>query len=70
MQSAPAGGVATMDARVRAREGIKLRELLVDTLLLGQSLLMGTNDAGLMEAANKVLGDMDNPPHHQFVSAR
>jgi len=56
--------------RVRGREGIKLRQQLVDTLLPGQNILVGTDNEGLTEAANKALGDMDDPPHHRFIGAR
>ena len=47
VQPAPAGGVATMDVRVRAMEGIKLGQLLVDALSPGQSILVGTDNQGL-----------------------
>jgi len=39
VQPAPAGGVATMDVRVRAMEGIKLGRLLVDALSQGKAYL-------------------------------
>jgi len=44
-QPAPAGRVATMDATVRDREGIKSRQLLVYAFSPGQSILAGTNNA-------------------------
>src|SRR6266481_1637942 len=69
-QASPATSKDTLDARVRAREGIKSRQLLVDVISLGQDMLAGASNPELVEAANKALRDLDEPPHHRFVSAR
>ncbi len=69
-QASPATSKDTLDARVRAREGIKSRQLLVDVISPGQDTLAGASNTELVEAANKALRDLDEPPHHRFVSAR
>ena len=64
-------GANTVDMRVRAREGIKLRQLLLDSQSRGrgEGILRGMSNTGLVEAANKALHNMVDPPEHRFVSA-
>ena len=48
----PTIAATTMDMRVRAREGIKARQILIDAQTPGEGILRGTSDTGLVEAAN------------------
>jgi len=43
---------------------------LVNMVSPGQDVLAGASNTGLVEAMNKALRDLDEPPHHCFVSAR
>ena len=62
---------STVDMRVRVREGIKSHQNLLDSQSRGrgEGILCGVSNTGLVEAANKALRNMVNPPEHHFVSA-
>ena len=60
---------ASMDARVRAWEGVKARQILVDVLTPNQQLHQGANNLQLVSLANAALNDMEDPPSHRFVGA-
>ena len=66
----PVAVAASMDARVRAREGVKARQILVDALTPNQQLHQGANNLQLVSLANAALNDMEDPPSHRFVGAR
>ncbi len=66
----PATGATTLDVRIRAWEGIKSRQVLIDVQAPGQTLLSGSTNASLTEAANKAIQDMDGASDHCFTSAR
>src|SRR6266481_4732834 len=66
----PATGAAMLNIRIRAWEGIKSRQVLIDAQALGQTLLSGATNASLTEAANKAIQDMDGTSDHRFTSAR
>ena len=57
-----------MDVRVRAREGVKARQILIDARNHGEGILHGISDVGLVESANAALWHLEDPPEHQFVS--
>jgi hypothetical protein len=58
------------DARVRAREGVKLRQVLVDAGKPGEQILEELDSVGLAKQANEILRNMDAAPDHTVVSAR
>ena len=64
----PVATAATMDMRARAREGIKLCQILIDAQDHGEGILWGISDAGIVESANGVIQWMDDPPDHHFIS--
>src|SRR6266481_1130985 len=66
----PVASAAMLDARVRAREGIRVRQVLVDALATGQQLHQGVSNASLVESANKALDKMEDLPKHRFVGAK
>ena len=66
----PTTAAATMDMRVRAREGNKAHQILIDAQNHREGILRGTSDAGLVEAANAALQRLEDPLEHRFVSAR
>ena len=66
----PGNGGNTMDVRLRAREGVKARQLLINVQALRLGLLPGTSNAGLADAANNVIRGLDGTEGHRFVSAR
>ena len=68
--ASPATGVTTLDARVRAREGVKARQVLIDASAPNQPLHQAANNPHLVSLANDVLRSMDDPPTHSFVGAR
>jgi len=73
LQSSPpssAAGVATMDMRVRAREGIQSRQVLIDARAQSQGIHPGESNPELVAAVNSALCDMDDPPGHKFISTR
>ena len=53
-----------------AREGIKLRQILIDARDHGEGILRGISDAGIVESANAAIRRMENPPAHRFISAQ
>jgi len=67
--SNPAVGATTLDARIRAREGIKTRQILIDTWTPGVGLLPGISNTGLTDSANRAIQGMDDASDHRFVSA-
>ena len=66
----PGNGANTMDIHLWAREGVKARQLLIDTRAPGLGLLPGISNAGLADAANDVIRGMDSTESCRFVSAR
>ena len=66
----PVTAATTMDMRARAREGIKLHQILIDARDHGEGILRGISDAGIVESTNVALRRMEDPPDHRFVSAR
>ena len=62
----------SLDARVRAREGIKARQLLVDTLTPGQKLHQSASNTQLVSKANEALraASAECPSSHRFVGVR
>jgi hypothetical protein len=58
------------DARVHAREGIKLRQVLIDTATPGEKILEDTDNTGLARKANKVVSAMGSNDTYRIVSAR
>src|SRR6266481_1660849 len=68
--SGPAVRAATLDIRVRAHEGIKTCQVLVDAGAPGQGPLPGASNANLVDAANKAARSMEGIGEHCFVSAR
>ena len=68
--SGPVVGAATLDVRVRAREGIKTCQVLVDAGAPGQGPLPGASNANLVDTANKAARSMEGVGEHHFVSAR
>ena len=67
--TSPTMAAATMDMRVRAREGNKAHQILIDAQNHREGILWGTSDAGLVEAANAALQRLEDPLEHRFVSA-
>ncbi|KAF8508953.1 hypothetical protein JB92DRAFT_3120373 [Gautieria morchelliformis] len=63
-------GAATLDARVRAREGIKQRQVLVDAANAGEHVLADLDDIGLALKANEAISDLDAEGQRIVVSAR
>ena len=59
-----------MDARVRAQEGVKAQQALIDAPDPSQQLHQGTDNIQLVSLANDVLKDVEDPPPHRFVGAR
>ena len=45
----------TLDARVRGREGIKQRQVLVDAVNMGEHILADLNNTGLVSKANEII---------------
>ncbi|KAF8518177.1 hypothetical protein JB92DRAFT_3113124 [Gautieria morchelliformis] len=68
-QRAPASA-PTLDARVRAREGIKQRQVLVDAAALGERILAEMDNAGLMTRANEIISAMDTEGVRTVISTR
>ena len=64
------GRANTMDVCVCAREGVKARQLLIDTRAPGQGLLSRVSNVGLVDAANKAIQGMDSSSGYKFVSAK
>ena len=64
----PVAAAAMMDMRARAREGIKLCQILIDARDHGEGILRGISDAGIVESTNAVIRWMEDPPDHRFVS--
>ena len=63
--------MASLDARVRAREGIKVRQVLVDALTPSQPLYLLANNTQLVARANESLHSTGSPPPpHRFVGMR
>ena len=61
---------ATLDVRVRAREGVKQQQILIDARSHGDCILRGVSMAGLVDAANAALRGLEHGTDHRFVSAR
>ena len=53
--SNPIAAATMLDVRVRAREGVKSHQILVDAQTRGECILRGVSMPGLVEAANAVL---------------
>ena len=62
--------VPSLDARVRAREGVKARQVLVDALTPSQQLHRAANNTQLVAKANEALHSTECPPSHCFVGTR
>ena len=62
--------VPSLDSRVCMREGMKARQVLVDTLTPDQQLHWLANNAQLVMMANEALHSMEHPPTHQFMGVR
>ena len=60
---------ATLDMRVRAREGVKLQQILIDTHSCGDCVLWGISATGLVNTANVTLHGLEHVADHHFVSA-
>jgi hypothetical protein len=58
------------DARVRAREGIKLRQVLIDAATPGEKILEDMDNTELARKANEVVSTMGAIDTHRIVSAR
>ena len=65
--ASPAAGAATLDARVRAREGVKARQVLIDVSALNQPLHQAASNQQLVSLANDTLHGMEDPPPHRFM---
>ena len=72
LKSAPhqAVGASPMDTRVRAREGVKARQILVDAGAPGRELLADISNTDLVHSANGALESLDGCTGHKVVSAR
>ena len=68
--ASPAAGAATLDARVRAWEGVKARQVLIDASAPNQPLHQAASNQQLVSLANNALCGMEDPPPHCFVGAR
>ena len=68
--ASPTTAAVTMDARVRAREGVKAWQVLIDAPDLSQQLHQGADNVQLVSLANDALKDMEDPPPHRFSGAR
>ena len=66
----PIVAAATLDVRVRAREGVKLQQILIDAHSHGDCILQGVSTAGLVNVANATLRGLEHGADHHFVSAR
>jgi hypothetical protein len=66
---APAGASA-LDVRVRARQGIKQRQVLVDAANMGDRVLAELDNAKLILRANEIIGSMGSDGSQAVVSAR
>ena len=64
----PVAAAAMMDMRARAREGIKLCQILIDAQDHGEGILQGISDVGIVESANTAIRWMEDPPDHCFIS--
>ena len=66
-----ATGATMLDMRVRVREGIKSHQILLDSQSHGhgEGILRGVSNTGLVEASNKAIHGIDDPPEYHFVSA-
>ena len=60
---------AMLDVRVREREGVKSRQILIDARSRGECILRGVSMSGLVDSANTVLQDMEHVSDHRFFSA-
>jgi hypothetical protein len=60
----------TLNARVRAREGVKQRQILVDAANAGTQILAEMDNAGLAKRANEILSTIGTEHMHTVVSAR
>ena len=60
----------SLNARVRTREGIKVRQVLVDALTPSQPLYPSANNTQLVARANESLRSTESPPPHRFIGAR
>ena len=54
--------MVSLDARVHTREGIKVRQVLVDALTPSQPLYPSANNMQLVVQANEFLHSMGSPP--------
>jgi hypothetical protein len=61
---------ATLDVRVRAREGVKQRQILIDAATAGAKILGDLDNADLTKKANEALRAIDAETAHAIVSAR
>jgi hypothetical protein len=62
--------IPALDVRVRAREGVKQRQILVDAADAGAQILGELDNAGLAKKANEALHTIDADTTHTIISAR
>ena len=60
----------TLDARVRAREGIKSRQILIDAPNIGEVLLEGLSNTAIVQRTNEIIQSMPDCSKHTVNSAR
>ena len=65
----PIAMAATLDMRVRAREGVKSWQILIDARSRGDCILRGVSMAGLVNVANVALHGLEHVADCCFVSA-
>ena len=65
----PIAAATTLDMRVRAREGVKLWQILIDTHSHGDCILWGISTVGLVDAANVALRGLEHAADYHFISA-
>ena len=70
MATSQATMTPSLDARVRVREGIKVRQVLVDMLTPDQQLHRVASNAQLVTLANETLHHAERPPAHRFIGIR
>ena len=65
----PIAAAATLDMRVRVREGVKLQQILINARSHGDCILWGISTVGLVDVANAALRSLEHGTDHRFVSA-
>ena len=66
----PIAMAATLDVRVRAREGVKSWQILIDARSRGDCILRGVSMVGLVNVANVALRGLEHAADCCFVSAQ